>query len=147
MRASFLAALGLGLAACGTEASSPTPLPSAKRSDSGSLYYVATTPSGEPLLTGQLNITILADSTIVGTWSIQWAPGADRTIEVGDQIGLGTLEGRQSDGRLSISLNPGYRDNNVDLLGIPDGKGFSGTWVWSTFAGPRTQGRFSADSI
>jgi hypothetical protein len=143
MRASILAAACLSLAACVSETSNPAPDRSAT---DASLQYVIKTETGDPLLVGQLKMDVLEDSTISGTWSSHWVPGADRSIEVGDQIGDGTLAGRQSeDGLVYIDLNPGYADNNVTLVATPIGGGFTGTWHWSTIAGIRTQGRFSAD--
>ena len=110
----------------------------------GSLSYQATTLAGEPLIRGRMTIDVRPDSTIVGTWSAGWAPGADRTVEVGDQIGTGTLVGRQMEDGAYIDLNPGYADNNVILLPVRTDRGFTGTWYWSTIAGPRTYGKFTA---
>jgi hypothetical protein len=110
----------------------------------GSLAYEATSAAGKPLIRGRLNIELLADSSIVGSWTADWAPGADRTAEVGDQIGSGTLRGRQTAEGGYIDLNPGYADNNVILFPTATDRGFAGTWYWSTIAGPRTEGRFTA---
>ena len=110
----------------------------------GSLAYEASSLAGKPLIRGRLNIDILPDSTIVGTWTANWAPGADTTVEVGDQVGSGTLRGRQTAEGGYIDLNPGYADNNVILLPTATDRGFTGTWYWSTMTGPRTEGRFTA---
>ena len=135
----FLVILAVG--ACSTDGSNSAP-------DgvivAGSLRYQATTLAGEPLVRGRMSIDVLPDSAIVGTWSAEWAPGADRTVEVGDQIGNGTLVGRQTEEGAYIDLNPGYADNNVILLPIRTEGGFTGTWYWSTITGPRTQGKFTA---
>jgi hypothetical protein len=110
---------------------------------SGALVYRATTLSGEALLTGSLDLRF-DDSLITGTWSIAWAPGADTTIEVGPQVGSGTLVGRRRGNSLMIDLNPGWADNNAVLLGELIPQGVSGRWQWNTIAGPATEGRFTA---
>lgn len=108
------------------------------------LRYEATTLGGEPLIRGRMRIDVLPDSTIVGTWSAEWAPGADTTVQVGDQIGSGSLRGKQTEAGTYIDLNPGYADNNVILQPVPVERGFTGTWYWSSIAGPQTYGRFTA---
>ena len=110
----------------------------------GNLRYEATTLSGGPLVRGRMEIDVLPDSSIVGTWSAHWAPGADTTIQVGGQIGSGSLRGKQTESGSYIDLNPGYADNNVILLPVPAEGGFTGTWYWSSIAGPQTYGRFTA---
>jgi hypothetical protein len=140
MRSSLAFAV-LTLVACRYEG--PQPIQDNSMVD-GSLAYEASSLAGKPLIRGRLNIDILPDSSIVGTWTADWAPGADRTVEVGDQIGRGTLRGRQTAEGGYIVLNPGYADNNVILLPTATDRGFTGTWYWSTNAGPRTQGRFTA---
>lgn len=141
MRRALLYLGSLAVAACRSETANPVP---EGMTVAGSLRYEATTLTGEPLLTGCMDITVLPDSTIQGTWSTQWAAGADTMVEVGDQVGSGRLSGRLTEAGAHIDLNPGYADNNVILLAAPAGNGFAGTWEWSTFAGPRSRGRFSA---
>jgi hypothetical protein len=141
MRNSLYILAGFAVSACGAEGQHPI---TAESLVDGSLRYQVTTQAGAPLLTGRLVIDILEDSTIVGTWSTHWVSGADTTVEVGDQVGSGTLAGRQTEDGAHIDLNPGYADNNVILLAAPAEKGFAGTWYWSTIAGPRTGGRFTA---
>lgn len=136
-----LCILALAAAGCGSAGLDPTP---SRSTGAGQLRYEARTLDGALLLTGRISIEILADSTIVGEWAVQWAPGADTTVEVGDQIGSGTLAGQQGENGTYIDLNPGYNDNNVILLPIPADRGFTGTWYWSTIAGPRTYGKFTA---
>jgi hypothetical protein len=111
---------------------------------SGELRYTARGATGEPLLGGQLELTVADDSTVRGTWTIGWLPGADTTLPVGPQIGSGELTGTRSGDTLRIQLNPGYADNNVGLLAIVDASGYSGQWEWSTIVGPRSGGSFAA---
>lgn len=82
------------------------------------------------------------DSTaIAGTWAFQGVSSVDR---VGPQVGSGTLAGELTGSKLSIDLNPGWRDNNVILIGSAQGEKIVGTWSWITFAGPTSNGTFEA---
>ena len=109
------------------------------------LHYEAVSAQGTPLLSGSLRLQVHADSTVTGTWSIDWIAGADTTARVGPQVGQGTLSGRQvADGSVQLNLNPLYADNNVFLSATVGVTGLSGVWSWSGFAGPITHGRFQA---
>jgi len=111
----------------------------------GVLRYSASSLQGDQLLTGTLRLAVHADSTITGTWQIDWVAGADTTAPVGPQVGNGTLSGRQlADGRVQLNLNPFYADNNVFLTATVIVTGLSGEWSWSGFAGPLANGRFQA---
>ena len=133
-----LALASILLAACNassTDNSAPAPV---------TFRYSALDATGSPLLTGRLTLTSVDDSTVTGTWNIAWAPGADTTSPVGPQVGSGTLTGRRVGGTLILELNPGNADNNVGLQAIPHSGGYSGTWQWTAFTGPRAEGRFVA---
>jgi hypothetical protein len=84
------------------------------------------------------------DSMISGSWAITWAPGADTTTVVGPQVGSGALAGEIAGGEARIGLNPGWADNNVDLLAAeqrtPDR--IVGEWSHTTLIGPIAQERF-----
>jgi hypothetical protein len=110
----------------------------------GVLHYNASL-QGTPLLVGTLRLAVHADSTVTGTWQIDWVGGADTTAPVGPQVGHGTLSGRQiADGSVQLNLNPFYADNNVFLSATVTVAGLSGVWSWSGFAGPIANGRFQA---
>lgn len=112
---------------------------------SSTLHYDAFTDQLRPLLSGTLDLVVHEDSTITGSWTIAWVPGADTTTRVGDQVGSGALTGRLwSDTVVVLDLNPGYADNNVTLGGACTVNGLAGTWTWSGIAGPMTHGRFTA---
>lgn len=93
MRATLLVLASVALVACGRQASGPEP---GFFIAAGSLEYRATTLAGDPLLAGWLDLEVVEDSIIAGTWLVDWAPGADTTFQVGAQVGSGTLVGRQS---------------------------------------------------
>lgn len=143
MRSRFVLLGSLLTAACAAQPTGPA-TPTFLRS--GTFRYEATTVNGEPLLSGRIHLEIREDSTIVGTWTIRWVPGADTTMAVGSQIGSGAVYGRQSGHQVFIDLNPGYVDNNVGLAGESVDGGLAGTWEWSTIAGPTTRGLFTASN-
>jgi hypothetical protein len=137
MRHIILAAAVGTLAACGTESGGVG-------LGDGDLQYRATTVTGQLLLDGRLALTFPTDSTVGGSWQIQWSPGADTSSPVGPQVGDGTLAGTRHADTLVLELNPASADNNVSLVGVAAGGGLQGRWTWSAFAGPRSSGRFAA---
>ena len=106
--------------------------------------YHASSASGQPLLTGQIDLRVAGDSTVSGSWNIHWAPGADQSIEVGPQVGFGELTGSLSGSDVFLHLNPGMYDNNVFLRATRGPQGLTGRWEWSTFAGVSAAGTFQA---
>lgn len=104
---------------------------------SGAYGYVAR--SGlTPVVTGTVTLAVDGDSVVTGTWQLQRVPGSDTTIQVGPQLGAGTLAGRLSvSGLVAVDLNPGWADNNVFLvLGGATRDRLTGTWSHSTLIGP-----------
>jgi len=138
MRRWFLASIVLGTAAC-SDASE------AFEFSDGTLRYEATTTVGLPLLEGELRLRYPTDSTVAGTWSIRRLPGADPSLEVGPQVGTGTLIGIRDGHTLNLDLNPNWADNNVMLTGEAAAGALRGRWTWSAFTGPRASGRFTAE--
>jgi hypothetical protein len=126
------------LAACTASPSTPPP-----ESD-GTFQYSATNAAGKTLLVGKIALVFANDSVITGTWQLAPAPGVDAKDIPGSQVGSGTLRGRRVDGKLVLDLNPGYADNNVTLEASSATSGYSGTWSWSSFAGPQAGGKFKA---
>jgi len=126
------------VAACSTD-----PGPSAAVR-SGAFRYTARSASGEPLLTGRIELDFLDDSTVTGRWTIAWLPGADSTAPVGPQVGTGELAGIRVGDTLLLQLNPNNADHNVGLEATRAGSGYTGRWEWVTFTGPRAAGLFSA---
>lgn len=100
---------------------------------------------GTWLLRGSWDFAIGPDSVISGTWRSHWLV-ADTLAQIGPQVGSGVLSGRlQSDGTLSIDLNPDLVDNNVWVQVGSRESGAEATWTWSTIAGPWAAGPFRLD--
>jgi len=112
----------------------------------GELQYVAGAADGARILEGTLHLEYPDDSTVSGSWSIQWVAGVDTTQQVGQQVGTGQLRGTRQGGALYLDLNPGWADNNVILQAAPAENGWNGTWGWDTIVGIQAGGEFSATS-
>jgi hypothetical protein len=93
------------------------------------------------VVTGSMTLALIDSISISGTWMLECiVPGE----KVGPQTGSGTLRGSLQGGRIMVDLNPGWADNNVFLSGSFDKDRISGTWMWSTFVGPTSKGKFEA---
>jgi len=126
------------LSACSNDPVGRSTLPS------GGFHYTAMSPAGTPVLTGRIRLAFPDDSTITGTWTIAWLPGADTTTPVGPQVGTGDLFGSRSGDALWIQLNPHNADHNVGLRALATTAGYTGEWEWVTFTGPHSRGSFAA---
>lgn len=91
-----------------------------------------------PVVTGTMTLQVDEDSAITGSWELRRVPGSDPNIQVGPQLGTGTLAGRlDASGVVAVDLNPGWADNNVYLLlGGYTPHRLTGTWDHSTLLGP-----------
>lgn len=126
------------LAACTASPSTPPP------ENDGTFQYSATNGAGKTLLVGKLVLVFTNDSVITGTWQLAPAPGVQASEIPGSQVGSGSLRGRRVDGKIVLDLNPGFADNNVTLEASSARSGYTGTWSWSSFAGPQAGGSFKA---
>jgi len=132
--------LCLGLAGCQDQGENAvdSPLPETEPS---AYSYRAYTSAGILAVVGTLTLARTDSTRITGTWTLEGVSSTDR---VGPQVGTGILAGEFRDPKLSLDLNPGWRDNNVILIGSIQGTKIVGTWAWITFAGPTTNGTFEA---
>jgi hypothetical protein len=111
---------------------------------SGGFFYRAYGPGPQSalLLVGSVQVVVRDDSSLSGTWEIEWAPGADRSSAVGPQVGTGSVGGQYGSEHTLIDLNPGWADNNVFLVAYADGGDLTGAWYHSTLVGSVAGGRF-----
>ena len=152
MRTTALVALALMGAAC--DSTSPTPNRLNLPSGQGDFAYTAYSAAGQPILRGTLHLeyamtpaAALPPQALGGTWSVHWVPGADTTLEVGPQVGSGTLDGVDDSTGIHLALNPNLVDEGVGLSGLVYGKNLSGTWNNFTISGPSQHGRFTAIAV
>lgn len=149
MRRHLLVLQLLATAGCYSGGPASDPLLIAGR---GNYTYVAYGANGAPILEGTLHLewadTLVADDgpgrPFGGSWEIRWAEGADQTLQVGPQVGSGDLDGWSDEDGVRVSFNPAMMDNNVFLDGVVHGGEITGTWTYSTIAGPDQEGRFTA---
>jgi hypothetical protein len=113
-----------------------SPIPGAEPS---TYTYRAYTSAGVLAVIGTLTMARSDSTRIVGTWALEGVSSID---SVGPQVGTGMLAGELKSSKLTLDLNPGWRDHNVILTGSIEGEKIVGSWMWITFAGPRTSGTF-----
>ena len=104
--------------------------------------YTAYSTSGSAVVSGTFQVRA-EGRDFTGSWAtVLLEPNA----EVGPQVGTGELRGSWDIEGQSIhfDMNPGWADNNVFLVGTPEGDGLRGTWSYSTLLGHRTGGEFVA---
>ena len=152
MTRTTLVALALMVAAC--DNTSPTPNRLDLPNGQGDFAYTAYSAAGQPILKGTLHIVYamtpalaLPPQALGGTWSIHWANGADTTLQVGPQIGSGTLSGVDDSTGIRLALFPNLIDEGVELSGLVYGRNLTGTWTFSTIGGPQQHGRFTAVAV
>lgn len=138
--AAVMIVLCLAFPACEDQGESTviSPLPGAVPT---AYSYRAYTSAGLLAVVGTLTLAKTDSTKIAGTWATEGVSSIDR---VGPQLGAGTLAGVLTGSTLSVDLNPGWRDNNVILVGSVEGGKIAGTWSWVTFAGPTSNGTFEA---
>jgi len=107
----------------------------------GTYVYTAYNAGDTVVVIGTINLANPDSTLLTGRWLLAAVNGAPN---IGPQTGSGTLRGSTGPGTttISIDLNPGWADNNVFLNGTFQGTAIKGTWMWSTFGGPTSEGRF-----
>jgi hypothetical protein len=106
-----------------------------------SYSYSAFNSKGQLVVVGSMTVAMMDSRIVSGTWRLECVAQCEN---VGPQTGTGTLRGSIQESTVTINLNPGWADNNVFLSGSFDKDRFSGTWMWSTFVGPTSEGTFEA---
>jgi hypothetical protein len=103
--------------------------------------YRAFAANGSLVVAGTMSLTATDTTSVTGTWAFE---GISLIDKIGPQVGSGRLVGNVKETTISINLNPGWADNNVQLLGTIGSHRITGTWTWVTFVGPTTKGTFEA---
>ena len=110
-------------------------------SSPSSYSYNGYNSKGLLVVVGSITLVVTDSQVVSGTWTLECIAQGEK---VGPQTGSGTLTGSFQNSRVAVNLNPGWVDNNVFLSGTFDKDRFIGSWMWSTFAGPTSEGRFEA---
>lgn len=104
--------------------------------------YTANDFENEAVVTGTF-VVRAEGRTFSGSWETRLLKvGA----QVGPQVGTGNLRGEWDIEGQSVlfDMNPGWADNNVYLVGAPDGSLLKGNWAHSTLTGVVAGGQFTA---
>ena len=107
----------------------------------GRFNYIAYDSLGVPVARGWLLLSGDDSLSVSGRWHID-PVGAP--VNIGPQLGDGTLVGFFDNDQFFVELNPEYRDNNVGLFGAFDGTMYEGSWTFSGFPGVINTGTFTA---
>jgi len=104
--------------------------------------YTAYDFSNQAVVTGTFLVRAQGRN-FTGSWETRLLKNG---AEVGPQVGTGDLWGEwDTEGQsVMFNMNPGWADNNVYLVGAPDGNLLKGSWSHSTLTGVRTGGQFTA---
>lgn len=107
------------------------------------LAYTARGQGKSTLLQGILEVTAVDSAGFAGNWSIHWAPGADSTMMVGPQVGIGTFHGLIRDGQAALDVSREGSAGLVRLFAVPDGREWRGRWFYLDGGVPRAGGTFT----
>lgn len=151
LRTPSLLALVLLVAACDSTAPKAGPLVLVS---GGNYTYTAYTTLGRPVLQGTVHLeygVLPALGTppqgLAGTWEVHWLPGVDQSIQVGPQVGSGQMDGVTDETGVRLAFLPNLVDSGVLLNGLVRGQDVSGTWEYTTIAGPSQTGRFTLVAV
>jgi len=97
--------------------------------------------TGTAIVKGWLIINDIDSSNIIGKWEFKSIGNA---LDIGPQVGSGELIGGTLEDGIWVELNPQFRDNNLQLIGILGNNKFSGVWQWTSIVGITNHGTFEA---
>jgi len=111
---------------------------------SGSYAYTGFDKTGKVIIKGYFNLNFKDKEYIYGEWHFY---KVDDPKGIGPQYGDGEFQGRYSEGKLWIGLNPNFADHNVELIGFINSDTFTGKWNYFTYVGITNYGTFKAVKI
>lgn len=98
--------------------------------------------TGNKIITGYLWIDSADSSVVKGRWDFKRVSNEEN---LGPQIGSGNFDGvKDSQGNMSLNLNPEWIDNNVFLIGSFNNLQYRGDWNYVGFPGVINAGSFEA---
>jgi len=110
-----------------------------------SYKYTGYDSTGQKVITGYLWIDSVDSSTVKGSWEFKLVGNCEN---LGPQIGKGNFDGvKNSNGNMSLNLNPGWIDNNVFLIGSFQNSYYGGDWNYVGFPGVINTGSFEAHRV
>ena len=107
--------------------------------------YTGYSANGNTVITGYLWIDSVDSTTVKGRWDFKSISNEEN---LGPQVGKGKFEGiKDSQGNMSLNLNPEWIDNNVLLIGSYLNSQYSGDWNYVGFPGVINTGTFEAKQL
>jgi len=98
--------------------------------------------TGNKIISGYLWIDSFDSTVVKGKWDFKQVSNEEN---LGPQIGKGNFEGiKDSQGSMSLNLNPEWIDNNVFLIGSFQNSHYNGDWNYVGFPGVINSGSFEA---
>jgi hypothetical protein len=105
--------------------------------------YTSYDSTGNRIISGYLWIDSVDSSVVKGGWDFKRV-GSEENL--GPQIGKGNFDGvKDSQGNMSLNLNPEWIDNNVFLIGSFNNSQYRGDWNYVGFPGVINAGSFEAE--
>ncbi len=108
---------------------------------SGAYLYTSYDTTGNAIVKGWFTMEYQDSTRISGNWNFEKIGNPQ---DIGPQVGLGVLVGDIRQGKVYIELNPQFKDNNLQLLGIIEDNKYSGEWVYTSYIGITNRGMFNA---
>ena len=98
--------------------------------------------TGNKIISGYLWIDSVDSTVVKGRWDFKIIHNEDN---LGPQIGKGNFDGvKDSQGNMSLNLNPEWIDNNVFLIGSFNNSQYRGDWNYVGYPGVISAGSFEA---
>lgn len=111
-------------------------------SSSKTYKYTGYDSTGNKIISGYLWIDSVDSTVVKGRWDFKQVRSEEN---LGPQTGKGNFEGiKDSQGSMSLNLNPEWIDNNVFLIGSFQNSHYSGDWNYVGFPGVINAGSFEA---
>jgi hypothetical protein len=104
--------------------------------------YTGYDSTGVKIISGYLWVESTDSSIVKGRWNFKLVHNEEN---IGPQIGSGSFDGvKDSQGNMSLNLNPEWIDNNVFLIGSFNNSQYHGDWNYVGYPGVINAGSFEA---
>jgi hypothetical protein len=107
--------------------------------------YTGFDSTGVIIISGYLWVESTDSSIVKGRWSFKLVHNEEN---LGPQIGKGNFDGvKDTEGNMSLNLNPEWIDNNVFLIGSFNNSQYRGDWNYVGYPGVINAGSFEATQL
>lgn len=147
----LLSACSSNIAASGSNQPGPQVAapPNSEQRLIGTYHYTGFDDKGVKIIEGRFTVDSVeprkinqeTQMIVIGTWDFEEVAHRDH---IGQQVGLGKLDGSIAGDEVVIDLNPNIDDANIYLRGRLSGNRLTGAWTFNGEAGPISHGSFEA---